>query len=630
MAQDALRQSFVSFPPLAAGGALRPLARAMSAKAAVVATALLRFGSRQAQPLPLAFGLPALAVSSVSTMGYLSLGPAAGASFQAVAAAALVLAVANRRRSSFRMEALAQSYGLQSEALAAAGGAGLHWDLVVGSLTWAGNAQALFRGAEVPLSFRDLRHHLHPEDCLYNSVSDALKAQARLVCWPLRLKDGGNGWRTFNLQGEIACEAGNSAPVFSGVLIPADAPAAPEGESGGMRLAGLIECLPMSFAIWDSESRLQLCNRKFRQLYRIPPNAALPGASLPELQARTKEPLHQGPSDLGNAPGRFQLREVRLGDGTWLQICEYRRADGTIASVGTDITAPKLGERRLIEREQEMRATVAGYEQSRKQLEVQTRQLRELAERFNDEKIRAEAASRSKSEFLANVSHELRTPLNAIIGFSEMMREGVLGPIGNQKYAAYVNDINASGRYLLEMIDGILDMAKIEAGRLTLVPQWVTLGPLFTECVRVVHPCAAERRIQLLDAGATSISVFADKRALKQILINLLANAVKFTLPGGKVVLRAYRYRGTVRIAITDTGVGIARHELGRLGKPFEQAQNQFTKEHKGTGLGLAISRSLAELHGGKLDIKSKAGEGTTVTCILPGHEEKTLCREAA
>src|SRR5262249_20400554 len=186
-----------------------------------------------------------------------------------------------------------------------------------------------------------------------------------------------------------------------------------------------------------------------------------------------------------------------------------------------------------------------------------------------------------------------------------------------------VNDINASGRYLLDMIDGILDMAKIEAGRMTLVPEWVALGSLFTECLRVVHPAAIERKIQLLDAGATQISVFADRRALKQILINLLPNAVKFTLPGGKVLLRAYRYRGTVRIAITDTGVGIAKHELGRLGKPFEQVQNQLTKGHKGTGLGLAISRSLAELHGGKLDIKSKAGEGTTVTCILPGHEEK-------
>jgi two-component system cell cycle sensor histidine kinase PleC len=180
------------------------------------------------------------------------------------------------------------------------------------------------------------------------------------------------------------------------------------------------------------------------------------------------------------------------------------------------------------------------------------------------------------------------------------------------------------------MINDILDMSKIEAGRLTLSPEWVALGPLFDECLRVVHPAALDRKVQLLQARNANIPVFGDKRALKQILINLLSNAVKFTLPGGKVLLRAYRYKGTVRIAITDTGVGIAKHEIGRLGRPFEQVQNQLTKGHKGTGLGLAITRSLAELHGGKVEIKSKAGEGTTVTCILPGHEEKAIRREAA
>jgi two-component system, cell cycle sensor histidine kinase PleC len=283
-----------------------------------------------------------------------------------------------------------------------------------------------------------------------------------------------------------------------------------------------------------------------------------------------------------------------------------------------------------LEREQQMRARVAGFEQSRRQLEIQTRQLRELAESYNEEKIRAEAANLAKSEFLANVSHELRTPLNAIIGFSEMMRDGILGPIGNPKYESYINDINASGRYLLEMINDILDMSKIEAGRVTLSPEWVQLEQLFTECLKVVHPSALVRNVELIQAGNSQVSLFADRRALKQILINVLSNAVKFTMPGGKVLLRAYRYRGSVRIAITDTGVGIAKHNLGRLGRPFEQVENQLTKGHKGTGLGLAISRSLVELHGGKLDIKSKVGEGTTVTCILPVSEEKEADREAA
>ncbi len=509
----------------------------------------------------------------------------------------------------------------------------MRWNLIDESLNWMGETDKLFPNGHTPPNFRDLKPHLHPEDSLYNLISTALKTSVRQICWTLRIKDGESGWKVFTLRGEIAAGADNAAPVFLGVLLPSESQTVPQSSdyvSGDIRLAAIIESLPVSFAIWDGQNRLQLCNRRFRQLYKISPNAAIAGTPLEELQAHAKETIAQRPSDLGSAPGRLQLRDLQLTDGTWLQICEYRTGDGIIASVGTDITVTKLSERRFQERDQEMRLTVAGYEQSRKQLEIQTRQLRELAERYNDEKIRAEAANRAKSEFLANVSHELRTPLNAIIGFSEMMRDGVLGPLGNKKYAAYAGDIHASGRYLLEMIDDILDMAKIEAGRLKLAPEWVALGPLFKECLRVVHPGAIEHKVQLLEAGAMPSLVFADKRALKQILINLLANAVKFTRPGGKVMLRAYKYRGTVRIAITDTGVGIAKHEIARLGKPFEQVQDQLTKGHKGTGLGLAISRSLAELHGGKLDIKSKAGEGTTVTCILPGHEEKALTCEAA
>jgi two-component system cell cycle sensor histidine kinase PleC len=149
--------------------------------------------------------------------------------------------------------------------------------------------------------------------------------------------------------------------------------------------------------------------------------------------------------------------------------------------------------------------------------------------------------------------------------------------------------------------------------------------------MRVVEQTARARNIRLVTAGNQSLEIGGDRRALKQVLINLLANAVKFTPVGGEVTLRTYRYRGSIRIAISDTGVGIPRHEIAKLGRPFEQVENQLTKGHKGTGLGLAISRSILELHNGRLEIKSRVGEGTTVTCILPATQDMTaLDSEAA
>jgi two-component system, cell cycle sensor histidine kinase PleC len=575
-------------------------------------------------------GLGALALLAPMLLGYAPLRFETAAVFLSMAATSLLAAFSACRKASARVRAAEQALASYAAAVEGAGGAVLRWDLVKGDLAWQGEAANVLQlgSARLPSSIRDLRAFLHPDDSLYTFVSKALRTSKREVSWPVRVKDGEDGWRNFQLQGSICGDAGARGPVFSGLLIPT--PAEAQATHIAARLTGILESLPISCALWDGQNRLLFCNRRFRQLYGVSRISAAPGASFADVQAQAKETIAQRPPEARSSAGRFQLRDVQLADGAWLQIGEYWTGDGILASFATDITVAKLTERQVLEREQQMRARVDGFEQSRRQLEIQARQLRELAESYNEEKIRAEAANQAKSEFLANVSHELRTPLNAIIGFSEMMRDGVLGPIGNPKYESYVRDINASGRYLLEMINDILDMSKIEAGRMSLSPEWVELAGVFEDCLTVVRPSSIEGKVEMVQAGNASVSVYGDKRALKQVLINLLANAVKFTPPGGKVVLRAYRYRGSLRISIADTGVGIAKHDLGRLGKPFEQVSNQLTKGHKGTGLGLAISRSLIEMHGGRLDIKSRVGEGTTVTCVLPLHDDKGAGQEAA
>jgi two-component system cell cycle sensor histidine kinase PleC len=625
MVLHALRESFLDARPLDLGREAAHPARGKPANHDAAA------GPSQFFLVLIAAGLLALALLAPMILGYQPLRAETGAAFLVIAAISLLAALGASRSALAKAREAEEALAFQAAALQGAGAVALRWNLANGDLAWKGGAAGLLQIASgrLPANFRDLRPLLHPDDSVYALISQALRTSMRQVTWPIRIKDAEDGWRPFVLRGAIKAGGATGGAAFQGVLIPAEAPAEPQAQSLPVRLTRILESLPISFATWDSHNRLLFCNRKFRQLYGIGRMAA-PGASFEELQAHARETIEQRPPEMRGPAGRFQLRDTQLADGAWLQIGEYWTGDGTVASFGTDITMAKLGERQVLERERQMRARVDGFEQSRRQLEIQARQLRELAESYNEEKIRAEAANQAKSEFLANVSHELRTPLNAIIGFSEMMRDGVLGPIGNPKYEAYVRDINASGRYLLEMINDILDMSKIEAGRMTLSPAWVELASVFEECLTVVLPSALEGKVELIQAGASTLSFYGDKRALKQVLINLLSNAVKFTPPGGKVILRAYRYRGSVRISIADTGVGIAKHDLGRLGKPFEQVGNQLTKGHKGTGLGLAISRSLVEMHGGKLDIKSRVGEGTTVTCILPLRDDKAAAGQEA
>jgi len=263
-------------------------------------------------------------------------------------------------------------------------------------------------------------------------------------------------------------------------------------------------------------------------------------------------------------------------------------------------------------------ATVADLRSSQHALERQTEQLDYLAEKYAEQKDRAEEANQAKSEFLANMSHELRTPLNAIIGFSEIMETGMFGPLGASKYHEYCRDIRDSGNYLLDVINDILDMSKIEAGRATLDFQDVDLAQIIADAVRVVSARAAEKRLEVNLEVADAIRLKADRRALKQVALNLLSNAVKFTPEGGRVTVRARTAAGVATFAIEDNGIGIPKAALKNLGRPFEQVESQLTKSHKGSGLGLAIAKSLTDLHGGSVRIRSTQGVGTIVLVRLP------------
>jgi two-component system cell cycle sensor histidine kinase PleC len=228
------------------------------------------------------------------------------------------------------------------------------------------------------------------------------------------------------------------------------------------------------------------------------------------------------------------------------------------------------------------------------------------------------------------MSHELRTPLNAIIGFSEIMESGMFGPLGADRYEEYCKDIRNSGEYLLDVINDVLDMAKIEAGRIRLEFEDLALDPLLSEAMRVVSARAQDKQLTLTARLSPDLSLRADRRALKQIVLNLLSNAVKFTPAGGQVTIRARNVGNTVVVGIADTGIGIAPDALQRLGRPFEQVESQLTKSHQGSGLGLAISKSLVELHGGRMSIRSTVGRGTMVLVRMPLEPHCPLPKEEA
>lgn len=245
----------------------------------------------------------------------------------------------------------------------------------------------------------------------------------------------------------------------------------------------------------------------------------------------------------------------------------------------------------------------------------------EKASELISAKENAEVESEEKSKFLANVSHELRTPLNAIIGFSEILKDEVMGPINNPQYKDYINDIHSSGVHLLSLINDILDYSKADAGKLEVHLAEVDITKVMKNSLRLMDPRAKEANVHLIsEIPKEHIVIKTDAKRLKQVLLNLLSNAVKFTPAEGKVTLLAWKdiTKNLVVIEVQDTGVGIAPKDISKVMQTFGQVENELSRKYEGTGLGLPLSKRLIQMMGGSMEIQSKLNEGTTVTLRLP------------
>lgn len=497
------------------------------------------------------------------------------------------------------------------------------WNLARGHVRLSRSATAMLglEGDDGATPFREFAGLIHPDDDLYAAVERVIGNEEDGINKTFRMRHIDGHWVELRLNGAICRDAVTNEVHLVGVLEPqsADGNAVRANTNEDSQLHDAIEAISEAFVLWDAENRLVMCNRKYKQFYNLGDDVICPGTPYDDVIAAAAAPIVRTRVTMsGNTESGAHTYEAQLEDGSWLHIDERRTRKGGFVSVGTDITSLKQSQERQQQSEEELKATINDLQNSRREQEEQKQRLVDLMEKYALEKNRAEAANQAKSEFLANISHELRTPLNAVIGFSEVMENGLFGPVGNQKYVEYARDIHESGRYLLEVINDVLDMSKIEAGRINLEFDQLNAGEIIEDSIRVVASAAEERNIEVQRTGLKQLEMEADKRALKQILLNLLSNAVKFTPEEGRITVRLSKSKGHAKIAISDTGIGIPETELGKLARPFEQVENQFTKSHRGSGLGLAISRSLVELHGGRFEIKSTEAKGTTVVCQLP------------
>jgi two-component system, cell cycle sensor histidine kinase PleC len=498
------------------------------------------------------------------------------------------------------------------------------WDLSRGRIFWS---QSMFTmlGLDTRsdlLTFGEVNALVKSDDIdLFEIADQLISSKIRHIDQTFRMQHADGHWIWLRVRCELSQAASDSGLHLIGIAvdITEHKSLAQKTVEADLRLRDAIETIPEAFVLWDAEDRLVLCNSHFQRLHKLPESAVTPGTSyetvievgsMPEVRTRLHETASQ-------APGARTF-EAQLDDGNWLHISERRTKDGGYVSVGTDITRIKEHEQKLVDNDLRLRASVIDLQRSQAALERQAIELADLAEKYSEEKNRAEEANQAKSKFLANMSHELRTPLNAIIGFSEIMGSGMFGTLGSEKYQEYCHDILTSGHYLLEVINDILDMSKIEAGRMKLDMEPLDLSKTLAESLRVISGRADDKKLQLDADIEGAISVVADRRAIKQILVNLLSNAVKFTPDGGKVVVRSRLHGDSIVLTIADTGIGIAPQSLLRLGRPFEQVESQLTKTYHGSGLGLAIARSLTNLHGGSMRLRSRLGTGTVVCVSLP------------
>ena len=393
------------------------------------------------------------------------------------------------------------------------------------------------------------------------------------------------------------------------------------------RFRAVVDNSPAKIHIKDKQGRYILINPLAEELFGVTEAQARGKTThevFPKEQADAFTAHDQGVLDAGKAVEEEEEWRRKDGVHTYLTV-KFPILDFTgevigIGAIGTDITDRKRAEERLQNSERNLQLRIAELEAAQRRLEEQEANLIRLAGDLKIARDQAESANRAKTEFLAAMSHELRTPLNAIIGFSEIIQTETLGPVGSVKYRDYACDIHESGQHLLDLINDILDLSKVESGLDELHEEDIEIPDLARSVWRLILQRAQKQGVALtLELPEEPPPLRADQRKLKQILVNLLSNAIKFTEAGGKVALKVWcRVDSGYVFQVVDTGIGIALDDIPKALSPFQQIDSEINRKYEGTGLGLPLTKALVEMHGGYLDLQSEVGVGTAVTVRFP------------
>ncbi|KAF0227849.1 MAG: two-component system cell cycle sensor histidine kinase [Beijerinckiaceae bacterium] len=502
------------------------------------------------------------------------------------------------------------------------------WSLAASALVWSDSMYRMLdltgRGG---LSRKEIEARLHPDDRdLFARIEQGARTGDCEFDYLFRMLHQNNSWVWLRMRAVIDNAVETASPRLLGIVMDVTRERVAEEEShrADARLRDAIESISEAFVLWDENNRLVMCNSKYQSFHGLDTELAHRGATYKSLMAEAHQPRVLIEIDRGSEPeSGARSYEAQFQDGRWLLISERHTRDGGYVSVGTDITGRKLQEERLVENERQLRMTVTDLGNSREAFRRQAGQLAELADRYLEQKAEAISANRAKAEFLANMNHEIRTPLNHIIGFSEMIETQVFGPCASPRYVEYARDIRESGTNLLILISDILDMARIEAGRVALERAPTPLGALLEAATTEVRDAAEAKGIELeiepdLTDKAAQRLIHVDAAAIGQALAHLLRNGIRLSPVGGRVSVRARMSGDHVNIFVADKGCTLSPGDLGKMVDPFGHIDGMLQDGCKGSGLGVSIARSLIELHGGTIRLRSSPEIGSLIMIHLP------------